>query len=39
MKVELIRYGFIVGFLKERGNFVVYLGVFLIAFRNYALWG
>ncbi len=32
MKIELIKYGLIFGFLKERGNFVIYLGPFLIAF-------
>lgn len=30
MKLELIKYGFIIGFLKEKGNFVIYLGIFLI---------
>lgn len=29
--VEIIRWGLLLGFLKERGNFVVYLGPFLIA--------
>lgn len=32
MKIELIKYGLVFGFLKEKGNFVVYLGPFLIVF-------
>lgn len=32
MKIQLIKYGLIFGFLKERGNLVIYLGPFLIAF-------
>lgn len=38
MKIEfkLIKWGIIFGFLRERGNFVTYLGIFLIAFINYA---
>lgn len=35
MKLELIKWGLIFGVLKEHGNFVVYLGPFLIAFTHY----
>lgn len=32
MIIEPIKYGLIFGFLKEKGNFVIYLGPFYIAF-------
>ena len=32
MKLKLIKYGLIFGFLKEKGNLVIYLGPFLIVF-------
>lgn len=34
MEIKLIKYGLIIGFLKERGNFVIYLGPILIAFHK-----
>lgn len=32
MKIKLIKWGFIVGFLKEKNNLVIYLGPILITF-------
>lgn len=36
MKFEWIKYGIIFGFLKERGNLVIYLGPLLIHFEYHA---
>ena len=36
MKVDFIKYGLIFGFLKEKGNFVIYLGPVLIAFTSWS---
>ena len=35
MIIEIIKYGLMFGFLKEKGNFVIYLGPILIAFPNW----
>lgn len=35
MKIELTKWGLIFGFLKEKGNLVIYLGPFLIAFNKF----